>query len=83
MCVLEEIMIIWLCDGLDAQVTPQRARHRVTGVHRLGPVLIWKDRSSTLEIRPVGMWARACCARVQGREAAGISTGSSFSHPVI
>jgi len=29
------------------------------------------------------MWARAFCARVQGREAAVISTGSSVSDPVI
>ena len=51
--------------------------HRWRG-NSIAHVLIWKDRSSTLERRPVGMWARAVCARVQGRVAAGISTGVSF-----
>jgi len=41
--------------------------------------LIWKDRSSIPRNSGLGeMWARAFVARVQGREAAGISTGLSF-----
>ena len=58
---------------------PPQGRHRDEYY-----VLIWKDRSQAFRLGPVGMWARAFWARVQGREAAVISTGLFFvSDPVI